>query len=315
MIGSLLGAALVVAPGQASLAAPKPSKSQLDKQISDASNQLEVVIEQYDTAGVTLAGTKAKIAQVNKQLLPLQRKAQAAHKQVAVIAAGVYQDASPVQTLGRLLDQQSTSVLVNQLSLINQVAHAQGKKVDALNAAAATYVAQKNKLTVLENAQNNEYVLLKVKRASIKKQIAQLTSLRVAAYGSAGGPSDPVIHYVPVFSADAAGQAVRFAYNQLGKAYRFGASGPNAYDCSGLTMSAWKSVGVNLPHSAAEQYRVTKHVTRAELRPGDLVFYFHPIHHVGIYIGADKVINAPTYGEPVKISPITLGSIAGYSRP
>ncbi len=56
-------------------------------------------------------------------------------------------------------------------------------------------------------------------------------------------------------------------------------------------------------------------MTRAELRPGDLVFYFHPIHHVGIYIGADKVINAPTYGEPVKISPITLGSIAGYGRP
>ncbi|HEY1485742.1 MAG TPA: C40 family peptidase, partial [Micromonosporaceae bacterium] len=154
-----------------------------------------------------------------------------------------------------------------------------------------------------------------VKRASILGQIAQLKSLRVAAYGAAGTPPDPVINFIPVFTADAAGKAVRFAYDQLGKAYRFGASGPNQYDCSGLTMSAWKSVGVNLPHSAAEQYRVIKHVTRAQLRPGDLVFYFHPIHHVGIYVGADKVINAPTYGEPVKISPLTLAPIAGYGRP
>ena len=118
-----------------------------------------------------------------------------------------------------------------------------------------------------------------------------------------------------MFTADAAGQAVRFAYDQLGKAYRFGAAGPSAYDCSGLTMSAWATAGVDLPHSAAGQYRVVQHVTRAQLRPGDLVFYFHPIHHVGIYVGADKVINAPTYRQPVQISPITLGAIAGYGRP
>jgi peptidoglycan DL-endopeptidase CwlO len=319
MVGLLCGAALAASPGSAAPGvggpAKPPSKAALDQQISASSNQLEVVIEQYDSTGVALAATVATATRVNAELAPLQQTAAAAHAKVAVLAADLYQTASPGATLGQIINASSTNALVNRLSMINQIAREQDRAVDALNAAAATYVAQKQQLTVLENTQANDYGLLKAKRASILGQIAQLKSLRLAAYGPTGTPAEPIINYIPVFTADAGGKAVKFAYDQLGKPYRFGASGPSEFDCSGLTMMAWKAAGVNLPHSAAEQYTVTKHITRAELRPGDLVFYFQPIHHVGIYIGADKVINAPTYGEPVKISPLTLAPIAGYGRP
>jgi cell wall-associated NlpC family hydrolase len=320
VIGSFIGSSLppgLPAITAAAFAAPaKPvSKAALDQQISSASDQLSAVVEQYDAMRVTLAATKAKEASVAIRLAPLQRAESAAHAKVAVIAANVYQQASPAATLGHLLDASTTPDLVNQLGMIDELVYAGRQQLAVLRRAAAAYLAQKQKLSVLDHTQTNEYGILTAKKASILVQIEQLKSLRLAAYGPTGSPPDPLIHYLPVFTADAGGRAVRFAYDQLGKSYRFGASGPSQYDCSGLTMSSWQQVGVQLPHSAAEQYRVTKHVTRAELRPGDLVFYFHPIHHVGIYVGADKVINAPTYGEPVKISPLDLAPIAGYSRP
>jgi peptidoglycan DL-endopeptidase CwlO len=315
VIGSLVGTALCAPPASAVPRLSKPpAKSALDQQISDASNQLEIVVEQYDSMTVTLAATKKKEARVKVELAPMRKAEAAAHAKIAAIAEQVYLSSSPAQTFGQLLDASSTSELVNQLGLINQIAYTRRQQIDALNESAAAYLAQQHKLTVLDNTQTNEYGVLKAKKASILGQIAQLKSLRLTAYGPSGMSSDPLIHYIPIFTG-AAGAAVKFAYEQLGKTYRFGAAGPNAFDCSGLTMTAWQTLGVNLPHSAAGQYQVIKHVTRAELQPGDLVFYYHPIHHVGIYVGDDKVINAPTYGEPVKVSPLNLGPIAGYGRP
>ena len=109
--------------------------------------------------------------------------------------------------------------------------------------------------------------------------------------------------------------AIRFAYAQLGKPYQWGAAGPDSYDCSGLTMASWRAAGTNLPHSAALQWAVVAHEARDQLAPGDLVFYFGNIHHVAIYIGEDKVIHAPTYGEDVTIAPIDHAPVFGYGRP
>ena len=111
---------------------------------------------------------------------------------------------------------------------------------------------------------------------------------------------------VPLASIPATGRAavaIRFAYAQLGKPYRWGAAGPGAYDCSGLTMTAWHASGVSLPHSAQAQFASRPHVATGALRPGDLVFFGSPIHHVGLYIGGGNMIAAPHTGDVVKIQP------------
>lgn len=81
--------------------------------------------------------------------------------------------------------------------------------------------------------------------------------------------------------------STRYAVRQIGKNYRWGADGPRAFDCSGLTLAAWRAAGRRLPHNAARQARVTARLRPHgwHLRPGDLVFYNRPISHVAIYIG------------------------------
>ncbi len=96
----------------------------------------------------------------------------------------------------------------------------------------------------------------------------------------------------------AAQTAVNFALAQVGKPYVYAGSGPNVYDCSGLTMASWAAAGIKLPHNAAAQFAYGTHVAPdvADLQPGDLIFMYHPIGHVTIYIGNGLMVSAPATG-------------------
>lgn len=109
--------------------------------------------------------------------------------------------------------------------------------------------------------------------------------------------------------------ALAFAKAQLGEPYRFAGKGPSAWDCSGLTMKAWAKAGVRLPHHADNQRKVGKRVSKSNLRLGDLVYFYHPIHHVGIYAGNGKVIHAPRPGKRVEYIPIRHMPYNSASRP
>jgi cell wall-associated NlpC family hydrolase len=100
----------------------------------------------------------------------------------------------------------------------------------------------------------------------------------------------------------AAQVAVDRALAQRGKPYAWGGAGPNSFDCSGLTQFAYRAAGVALPHSARMQSTMGVPVARPDLRPGDLVFFYHPVRHVGVYIGDGRMVHAPRHGSVVRIA-------------
>jgi cell wall-associated NlpC family hydrolase len=106
-------------------------------------------------------------------------------------------------------------------------------------------------------------------------------------------------------AASARAKAVDIALSKIGSPYRYGASGPNAFDCSGLVSWAFKKAGISLPRTSRAQSQVGTPVSRDELRPGDLVFFYKPVSHVGIYIGDGKIVHASSRKSPVKISDIS----------
>jgi cell wall-associated NlpC family hydrolase len=107
---------------------------------------------------------------------------------------------------------------------------------------------------------------------------------------------------------------VSYALAQVGDAYVYGAAGPSAFDCSGLMMMAWGQAGVGLPHSSSAQMGSGTPVSQSALQPGDLVFYYSPVSHVGMYIGNGMMINAPNFGEDVKVEPVFWNSFVGAVR-
>jgi cell wall-associated NlpC family hydrolase len=121
--------------------------------------------------------------------------------------------------------------------------------------------------------------------------------------GSTGSPSTRVE------------KVLAFAEAQLGKPYVWGATGPNSYDCSGLTQDAWAAAGVALPRTTYDQVNVGTTVTRSQLRPGDLVFFYPDVTHVGIYVGNGQMIHAPKPGDVVKYESIDYMPFHSAVRP
>ena len=165
--------------------------------------------------------------------------------------------------------------------------------------------------------------------ADLQKQVAEYQAVynrlsaqeRQAVAATPGRASrsaerEPVAASGPVVaSSDAAQIAIDTAMAQRGKPYVWAASGPGSFDCSGLTAYAYKAAGISLPHSSALQSRMGQAVSRAALQPGDLVFFYSPVSHVGIYIGNGQMVHAPTSGDVVKVASIdVMGHFAGGRR-
>ena len=118
-----------------------------------------------------------------------------------------------------------------------------------------------------------------------------------------------------------AAKSVAYARAQIGKPYLWAADGPASFDCSGLTMMAWRQSDVSLPHWSVAQYATGKKISLANIRPGDMVFFatdlteYRSIHHVGLYIGNGQMIEAPFTGSFVRVSSINRASLFGASRP
>ena len=104
------------------------------------------------------------------------------------------------------------------------------------------------------------------------------------------------------------GAAIKYALEQIGDKYVFGADGMTTWDCSGLTMRAFRTAGVSLPHSSKAQYGYGKAIAKKDLQPGDLVFFGKPISHVAIYLGPDRMLHAPRKGSQVKIANMNMGA-------
>jgi peptidoglycan DL-endopeptidase CwlO len=111
-----------------------------------------------------------------------------------------------------------------------------------------------------------------------------------------------------------AASAVRVALSQVGKPYVWGADGPSSFDCSGLMLYAWRAAGKSLPHSSRMQLSATRRVSISQIRPGDLVFFGSPIHHVGMYIGNGNMVEASRRGTPVRVRSVFRKDMVGVGR-
>jgi cell wall-associated NlpC family hydrolase len=185
----------------------------------------------------------------------------------------------------------------------------QKSTIDRLNrqiAAAERRAAARAKAQRLADQQAREAALAAQQAAAV----AAPASPSSDSSGSSGFTGSPA----PAPSSRAS-IAVRAALSQVGKPYVWGASGPNSYDCSGLTMWAWAHAGVSLPHSSSMQYGATRRVAQSDWQPGDLLFFGSPIHHVAMYIGNGQLVEAPYTGASVRVTSAFRSDYVGAGRP
>jgi cell wall-associated NlpC family hydrolase len=171
---------------------------------------------------------------------------------------------------------------------------------------------QFNRAKAVKDSIARKRIAVQARVAEQKSLLGRLTAAQRRAITEVIRPTGPI----PNLPASGGSRNVmQTAYSLIGRPYHYGAGGPGSFDCSGFTSFVWRAAGVSLPHSSRAQYAATRRVGRDQLQPGDLVFFGHPIHHVGIYVGGGNMVDASTYGHPVAVRSMGRMDYAGAGRP
>ncbi|MGA8116177.1 MAG: NlpC/P60 family protein [Actinocatenispora sp.] len=312
----LVAAAACVTVGSAMVgpgAYADPSTPKLEHQMDSTWTKLEATGERYKQNEAKLHQNEAKSKKLGKQIKPLAKKVNGMYEQVGKYAAAAYKGGT-ASAFNSMLKYGSASSMLDQISTLDRMASDQHRKVRKYELAKNKLDAEKNKYDGLIKSNKTQKVKLAAEKKHLQSSMDQMQAkyMQTAASRTNSGTALPAhMPYIP----GAAGVAVRFAIDQIGKPYVWNTAGPSTYDCSGLTMASWGQAGVSMAHYTYDQFSAFPHVSESELQPGDLVFW-NGGEHVGIYIGQGLVIHAPTPGESVKVSPTDYpGSWYGAVRP
>jgi len=286
----------------------------LQKTVAEAnalSNQIDELGQQYDALRIELNEARSEAAIAKETGQRDEQALGAGQTQVAQIADQGYMMGSFNPTI-ELLQSPDPQEFLNRASIMTQLAYQQGGTVNLL--ATAEAAANRAKQTaVQEQKQATELT------AAMSKKVSEIQAkeniLNSSAFSQALAIYDRTGSYPNIaVTGDSLGeQALRWALTRLGDAYVWGAAGPTTFDCSGLVMWAYAHVGISLTHFTGAQWNEGEHISRSQLEPGDLVFFFADISHVGMYVGNGLMIDAPTFGQPVQIQPL-LAQYVGAVR-
>ena len=302
--------AVAITGSLATAAHAAPSTSELTKKIETASNQLEDVTESYNAMNLSLKKTLADEKKLQASLAPAQAALKAASANVGTLATTSYKQGR-VGPMSALLTG-GQDELIDKMSYLDLITRSNQRDIDSFTQATRTFADRQAALKATQAKQAAQVKALNARKQKIQADLKKLYAMRTAAFGQAQETPSRYTGSIPKVSGSA-GAAVSFAYNQLGKPYLFGADGPGSYDCSGLTSAAWAKAGKSLPHNTKAQWSAVTHISKSELRAGDLVFY-RSLGHVALYVGDGQIIDAPHSGTVVKKRGMDIMTPYGYGR-
>ncbi len=284
-------------------------------------HQAEQASERYNDARVELEDLQADLRTLRADERRQRRQLDAVRDQVTDVVVRQYQGEG-VTAMSQLVTAKDPTLFLSQLSTVSTFYSMQGQlfssydiEIAAMQIRREAIRERTDRVQRLEGRLAAEKAEIDEKYDEAKKVLDRLEAeerARIAA-ASRSGHSTRLPDNVP--ASGRAKVVVDWALTQLGKPYSWGSGGPNSYDCSGFTSAAWRQAGVSLPHSSRAQFGVGRRVDRNSLQPGDLVFYYSPISHVGIYIGGGRIVHAARPGVGVVISGVFSMPYTGAVRP
>ncbi|MEU4044218.1 NlpC/P60 family protein [Streptomyces antibioticus] len=320
------------APPDAGAAAPGGrSVAELLTELQRLYREAERATEAYNATEEKLKEQRAATERLDTALAEARLSLHESRGAAGRLARQQYQGSTDLSPYVRLLLARDPQHALEQGHVIGRLARERAETVDRLEGgerrsdelARAARTALDAQLTLAER-RKKERDDVRRRLGDVEKLLASLTTAQLAAIAEleqagvaeaqkrvmASGDLDD--DRPPSAEGD---RAVRYAVEQIGKPYEWGAEGPASYDCSGLTSEAWGHAGTPIPRTSQEQWARLPRIPLNRLRPGDLVLYFPEATHVALYLGDGMVVQAPRTGERVKISPIASNPVLGAVRP
>ena len=282
--------------------------SALDEQVHAAEVTVTEQQQAAAAAAQTAAAAEAQLAAYAPQLAAIAQGAHTTQSRMAAFLTGDSADDIVQQMTTLDLIASHTEGLLAEVSVAKRTAEEARTAADAAAAQATAGLAELQRQQAEVAALVADYEA-DFDRLSAAEQAAVTTRLAGPALAA---PSTAAI--VAAAPSDQVAAVLEKALAQVGDAYVWGGTGPDGFDCSGLTSFAYAAVGVALPHSSQSQSRIGVAVSRADLQPGDLVFFGSPVYHVGIYVGNGMMVHARTFRQPVAVTSVDQGDYSGARR-
>lgn len=316
---TLAGAAAlasVVLPSAAGFAAagqPSPSLQSLLARARMLSNQINSLNEQANGLRIQLQQARAEVKVAQRTYTQDLTRLAGGRTAVGQLAAQSYMNGGLDSSM-ELFTTSSPQTLIDRAAIMQELQQENGDRVSQITAAVAA--AQRARETAKQQSQR---ALQLSKQIAVKQRQAQgkIRLLNSAVFAKAMQVFQQTGQYpnVNLPTGNTIGeQALRWALTRRGDPYVWGAAGPNQFDCSGLVLWAYAQVGISLPHYTGDQWNMGVHVARSDLQPGDLVFFYPDIAHVGLYIGNGLMVDAPDFGETVQVQPVMWDVYVGAVR-
>jgi peptidoglycan DL-endopeptidase CwlO len=318
-VATVIGAAALfslVLPGGiggAAPAQPMPSLKDLVAQARALSNQINSLNEQYDGLRIQLAQAQTEAKVANGTYVRDLSQLGAGKLAVGQLAAQSYMNGG-LGTPLELLTTSSAQTLISRAAFMQELQQQNGDQVSQI--AEGVAAAQRARASAEQQTRRAKQLAaeMAVKRRQAQSKIALLNSSvfkkAMAVFNQTGNYPNISIPTANTIGA----QALRWALRVRGDPYVWGAAGPSSFDCSGLVLWAYAKVGISLPHFTGDQWNMGVHVGRNQLQPGDLVFFYPDIGHVGLYIGNGLMVDAPDFGEVVQVQPVMWSVYVGAVR-
>jgi peptidoglycan DL-endopeptidase CwlO len=304
-----------------------PTASQADPSIGDVQQRLDSLYQKAEAAQERLNTLNDQMHAKRERLHALQTDLRSQRRHYArfsdQVAAMAADEAQSVEA--QLSPTQQLILADNPDEFLNNLA-AQQALSDQKGDMLVHFTTVAKKLALREKQVHKQFAAV----AADQKQAAKedntvdatvadakdlLSHLKAQRRERLAEPSRSAVRTTSAPVSGAAGVAVNFALDQIGDSYVYGAAGPDAWDCSGLTMGAWGAAGVSLPHSSSAQMSSGTPVSSDELEPGDLVFYYQPVSHVALYIGNGQIVHAANPSDPVETASVFSMPYSGAVRP
>ncbi|GGR67638.1 hypothetical protein GCM10010252_01730 [Streptomyces aureoverticillatus] len=332
-------APLPLLPAPAAHAVPGPGERSVARLLTDLQRlyrQAEESTETYNATEEKLKAQRRQVDGLNRGLAKARASARDGKGAAGRLARQQYQSGTmEISSYVRLLLARDPQGALDQGHVIGRAAAERAaavtrlvegeRKADGLARAARRALATQ---TSLAQRQKKARDTVRARLREVEELLASLSAEQVAALereeesgaeraqrrfvasGALGAPAGP--GRAPSARGE---RALRYAVAQIGKPYAWGAEGPSAFDCSGLTQRAWGAAGRGIPRTSQQQWARLPRVPLRKLRPGDLVVYFPKATHVAIYLGRGKVVHAPRPGSRIKVSPLASNPVLGAVRP
>ncbi|AYN39450.1 hypothetical protein D9753_11575 [Streptomyces dangxiongensis] len=310
---------------------PHPTVARLLTDLQRLYRQTEQATETYNATTELLDRQRAEVTRLDGELTRARLASRGSRSDAGRLARQQYQNSGGLGPYVRVLFAPDPQHALDEGHVIAELARehartvarlaATEKRKDTLAREARKALDTRQTLAGRQRGQRDD---IRARLAEVERMLAGLTPEQLAAVArlEEQGVSEAQrkLTTAGALPADrpaspAGDRAVDYALDQLGKPYRWGARGPDAYDCSGLTSQAWSRAGTPLPRTSREQWDRLRKVPLNQLRPGDLVVYFPDATHVAMYVGDGKVVQAPRPGAKVEISAIASYPILGAVRP